>query len=250
MESNPEIYTPMGVTSENVASRFEISRTQQDAFAVKSHQKAAAAQSAGKFTDEIVPVETRVFDGKKWTDVTIRQDDGIRANTSLEGLARLRPAFSTKGTSTAGNSSQVSDGAAATVIMAREKAEALNVEILGTLRSFQVVGVDPAIMGIGPAVAIPKALEKAGLSTDDIGVFEINEAFASQAVHCVRVLGLDEEKVNPNGGAIALGHPLGCTGAKLTATLLYEMKRREARYGVVSMCIGGGMGAAAVFERA
>jgi len=250
MEDNPEIYTPMGVTSENVAKQFEISRAQQDAFAVKSHQKAAAAQAAGRFADEIIPVETRVFDGRIWNQVTVSQDDGIRPDTSMEGLGRLRPAFSTTGTSTAGNSSQVSDGAAATLIMAREKAESLNLEILGTLRSFQVVGVKPEVMGIGPAVAIPKALERAGLETGDIDVFEINEAFASQAVYCVNALGLDEQKVNPNGGAIALGHPLGCTGAKLTATLLHEMKRRNARYGVVSMCIGGGMGAAAVFERA
>jgi len=249
MAENPEIYTPMGVTSENVAQKYGVSRAEQDAFAVSSHQKAAAAIAAGKFEGEIVPVHTRVFNGKSWQDAVVAQDDGVRANTSADVLGKLRPAFSATGTSTAGNSSQMSDGAAATLVMAREKAQALNLPVLGVLRSFQVVGVDPAIMGIGPAKAIPKAVEKAGIALNDVGVFEINEAFASQAVYCVRELGIDAAKVNPNGGAIALGHPLGCTGAKLTATLLHEMARQGARYGVVSMCIGGGMGAAAVFER-
>ncbi|MEC9071540.1 MAG: acetyl-CoA C-acyltransferase, partial [Myxococcota bacterium] len=179
----------------------------------------------------------------------LEADEGVRAETSLEVLGKLRPAFAVKGTTTPGNSSQVSDGAAATVIMAREKAETLGLDSLGVLRGYAVVGVDPAVMGIGPAVAIPKAAEKAGIEVSEIDLFEINEAFASQAVYCVRELGIDPEKVNVNGGAIALGHPLGCTGAKLTATLLHEMKRRGSRYGVVSMCIGGGMGAAAVFER-
>ena len=249
MANNPEIYTPMGITSENVAKKFEVTRAEQDAFAVSSHKKAAAAIEGGKFKDEIVPVDTRVFKDGAWHDVTVDTDEGVRPDTSVEGLARLRPAFAVKGTTHAGNSSQVSDGAAATLIMARAKAEELGLTVLGSLKSYAVVGVDPAVMGIGPAKAIPAALEKAGLGIDDIDVFEINEAFASQAVYCVRDLGIDVDKVNVNGGAIALGHPLGCTGAKLTATLLHEMKRRESSYGVVSMCIGGGMGAAAVFAR-
>ncbi|RME26613.1 MAG: thiolase family protein [Deltaproteobacteria bacterium] len=248
MAERPEIYTPMGTTSENVARRFGITRQMQDEFALRSHQKAAAAIAAGRFQDEIVPVPTRVFQDGRWQDVTVEIDDGVRPDTTLEALARLRPAFAVDGTSTAGNSSQVSDGAAATLIMAREKAEELGLPVLGVLRSYQVVGVPPEIMGIGPKEAIPKAVEAAGLSLSDIGLFEINEAFASQAVYCVNELGIDLEIVNVNGGAIALGHPLGCTGAKLTATLLHEMKRRGTRFGVVSMCIGGGMGAAAVFE--
>ena len=249
MEDHPEIYTPMGITSENVAKQFGITRADQDAFAASSHVKAAAAQAAGRFDEEIVPVHTRVFGNGAWKDVTVSADDGVRADTTAAGLGKLKPAFSTTGTSTAGNSSQVSDGAAATLIMAREKAEALGLPILGVLRSFQVVGVPPEIMGIGPAKAIPAAVKKANIELSDVDLFEINEAFASQALYCVRELGIDADKVNVNGGAIALGHPLGCTGAKLTATLLHEMKRRESRYGVVSMCIGGGMGAAAVFER-
>ncbi len=249
IEERPAIYVTMGQTSENVAKRFGVTREQQDAFAVTSHQKAARAIAEGRFADEIVPVETRVFDGAAWKDVTISIDDGVRADTSVEGLARLRPVFAQNGTTTAGNASQVTDGASATLVMAREKAEELGLPILGVLRSYAVVGVDPEIMGIGPKEAIPAALDKAGVKLEDIDLFEINEAFASQAVYCARELGLDMDKVNVNGGAIALGHPLGCTGAKLTATLLHEMKRRGSRYGVVSMCIGGGMGAAAVFER-
>jgi len=249
METNPEYYTPMGVTSEIVAERFKVTREEQDELAARSHKNAAKAIAEGRFKDEIVPVETRVFKGGKWHDHVHLEDEGVRADTTPEGLAKLRPAFAAKGTSTAGNSSQVSDGAAAHVIMARETAEKLGLKWLGVLRSYAVVGVDPAIMGIGPAVAIPKALDKAGIKTEDVAVFEINEAFASQSAYCVRELGLDKDKVNVNGGAIALGHPLGCTGGKLTATLLHELKRRKAQYGVVSMCIGGGMGAAAVFER-
>jgi acetyl-CoA acyltransferase len=249
MEDRPEIYVTMGMTSENVAKRFNVSRADQDAFAVTSHDKAAKAIAEGKFTDEIVPVSTRVFNGKTWKDVTIDIDDGVRPGSTVESLGKLRPVFAKDGTTTAGNASQVTDGAAATLIMAREKADELGLPILGVLRSYKVVGVDPEIMGIGPKEAIPAAVDKAGLKIEDIDLFEINEAFASQAVYCTRELGLDMDKVNVNGGAIALGHPLGCTGAKLTATLLHEMRRRGSRYGVVSMCIGGGMGAAAVFER-
>ncbi len=249
VEVRPEVYIPMGLTSENVAERFGVSREEQDRFALSSHQKAIAAIDAGRFEEEIVPVETQVYVDGAWQDVTVTIDDGPRRDTSQEKLAQLKPVFKKGGTTTAGNSSQVSDGAAATIVLAREKAEALGLEPLGVLRSYAVVGVPPEIMGIGPAKAIPVAVEKAGLSLDDIALFEINEAFASQAVYCVRELGIDPERVNVNGGAIALGHPLGCTGAKLTATLLHEMKRRGVRYGIVSMCIGGGMGAAAVFER-
>ncbi len=249
MAERPELYSPMGITSENVASQFGVTREQQDAFAVSSHQKAARAISEGRFKEEIVPVQTRVWDGAAWQEITVDGDEGVRPDTSLEGLARLRPAFAAKGTTHAGNSSQMSDGAAATVIMSRARPAELGLGILGVLKSYAVVGVPPETMGIGPAKAIPAALEKASLSVEDIDLFEINEAFASQAVYCVRELGIDRGKVNVNGGAIALGHPLGCTGAKLTATLLHQMKRDNARYGVVSMCIGGGMGAAAVFER-
>ncbi len=247
MAERPEAYTPMGITAENVANRFEVSREVQDAFALRSHERALAAIQAGRFQDEIVPLQTKVFVDGAWKDIVFDTDEGPRAST-LEGLNKLRPAFSAKGSVTAGNSSQMSDGAAATLIAARDVAEAHGWPILGLLKSYQVAGVPPEIMGIGPRDAIPKAVEAAGLKLEDIGLFEINEAFASQAVYCVRDLGIDPDKVNVNGGAIALGHPLGCTGAKLTATLLHEMKRRGVRYGVVSMCIGGGMGAAAVFE--
>jgi len=248
MAETPGVFAPMGITSENVAKRYEVSRADQDVFALASNEKALAAIAAGRFADEIVPVKTRVWQDGKWVEKVVDADEGPRAST-MEGLAKLKPAFTTNGTSTAGNSSQTSDGAAATLIMAREKAAALGLPVLGVLRAYQVVGVDPEVMGVGPRYAIPKAVEKAGIRLEDVDLFEINEAFASQAVYCVRELGIDPARVNVNGGAIALGHPLGCTGAKLTATLLHEMKRRKARYGVVSMCIGGGMGAAAVFER-
>lgn len=231
---------PMGITSENVAEKFGVSRDKQDKFAVDSHKKAASAQASGKFKSEIVPVHLG--------DHAIDKDDGIREDASLEGLSKLRAAFKEDGTTTAGNSSQVSDGAAAVLLMKRKTAEKLGLPIKAKFVSFATAGVPPAIMGVGPAVAIPKALEKAGLGIKDVDVFEINEAFASQAVYCVEKLGIDAEKVNPNGGAIALGHPLGCTGARQIATLLPELKRRHARYGVVSMCIGTGMGAAAVIE--
>jgi len=248
MKEAPEAYTPMGLTAENVANKFEISRADQDAFSLASHEKALAAIADGKFKEEIVPLPTRVYKGGKWHDVTFDTDEGPRPGSSVASLAKLRPAFTPKGSVTAASSSQMSDGAAATILMARDKAEERGLPILGILKSYQVVGVPPEIMGVGPLYAVPKAVEAAGLTLDDIDVFEINEAFASQALYCVRELGIDADKVNPNGGAIALGHPLGATGARMTATLLHELKRRGARYGVVSMCIGGGMGAAAVFE--
>lgn len=241
---------PMGITSENVAERFGVTREKQDAFAFSSHQKASRAQRLGNFKNEIFPVTTTVMDdqGNPKT-ITVAQDEGIRPSTSMEGLAKLRPAFKENGSTTAGNASQVSDGAAAVLLATRAKAEKMRLPVLGILRSYAVVGVPPDVMGIGPAFAIPAALEKAGLSVHDVDVYEINEAFASQAVYCVEKLGIPAEKVNPNGGAVALGHPLGCTGARQVVTLLNELKRRGKRaYGVVSMCIGTGMGAAAVFE--
>jgi acetyl-CoA acyltransferase len=250
MRDRPEVYTPMGITAEHVANRFEVSRADQDTFAARSHERALAAQAAGKFTDEIVPIHTRLWVDGAWRDIVHEVDEGPRAGSTADVLGKLRPAFSTKGSVTAGNSSQISDGAAATLIASRDYAEAHGLPILGVLRSYQVVGVPPEIMGIGPAVAIPKAVAAAGLEVSDIDLFEINEAFASQAVYSVRELGVDLDRVNVNGGAIALGHPLGCTGAKLTATLLYELKRRGGRYGIVTMCIGGGQGAAGLFELA
>ena len=248
MDEQPEVYTPMGITAEHVADRFGITREDQDAFALESNKRAVAAIEAGRFDDEIVPIETRVYDGKGWRDVTVDTDEGPRADTSLEALGRLRPAFKQGGSVTAGNSSQISDGAAAALVAAREVAEAKGLPILGVLKGYSVVGVPPEIMGVGPLYAIPKVLEQTGLSIEDIDLFEVNEAFASQALYCTRELGIDPDKLNVNGGAIALGHPLGCTGARLTATLLHELRRRGGRYGVVSMCVGGGMGAAAVFE--
>uniref|UniRef100_A0A7N6BUL4 Acetyl-CoA acyltransferase 1 n=1 Tax=Anabas testudineus TaxID=64144 RepID=A0A7N6BUL4_ANATE len=241
---------PMGITSENVAERFGVSREKQDAFALSSQLKAARAQSSGLFDQEIVPVTTRVVDDAgNERQVTVSKDEGIRPGTTLEGLAKLKPAFKPDGSTTAGNASQVSDGAAAVLIGRRSAVEALGLPVLGVLRASAVVGVPPDVMGIGPAFAIPAALEQAGLTVADIDVFEINEAFASQAVYCVEKLGIPLEKVNPSGGAIALGHPLGCTGARQVVTLLNELKRRGRRgFGVVSMCIGTGMGAAAVFE--
>jgi acetyl-CoA acyltransferase len=248
MEERPETYTPMGITAENVAERYGITRADQDAFALQSNQRAVRAIAEGKFKAEILPYPTRVYRDGHWVDVVFDTDEGPRADTTLEALAKLKSPFKEGGSVTAGSSSQISDGAAAAVLMDRAKAEADGRKILGVLRSYQVVGVPPEIMGVGPRYAIPKALAAAGLTTNDIDVYEINEAFASQALWCVRELGLDPERVNPNGGAIALGHPLGCTGARLTATLLHELGRRNARYGVVSMCVGGGMGAAAVFD--
>ncbi|KAM4815105.1 3-ketoacyl-CoA thiolase, peroxisomal isoform 3-T3 [Thomomys bottae] len=241
---------PMGITSENVAERFGITREKQDAFALASQQKAARAQSQGCFRAEIVPVTTTVQDAKDGQKtITVSEDEGVRPGTTLEGLAKLKPAFKAGGSTTAGNSSQVSDGAAAVLLARRSRAEELGLPILGVLRSYAVVGVPPDIMGVGPAYAIPVALQKAGLTVNDVDIFEINEAFASQALYCVQKLGIPPEKVNPLGGAVALGHPLGCTGTRQVVTLLNELKRRGKRaYGMVSMCIGTGMGAAAVFE--
>jgi acetyl-CoA acyltransferase len=253
VETQPEYYMGMGHTAEEVARRFGITREEQDAFALRSHQRAAKAIDEGKFNEEIVPVEVT----KRWVDenhklqektFTVTQDEGVRRDTSLEALAKLKPVFHRQGTVTAGNSSQTSDGAASVLVMDREKAESEGLKPLAKFRSFAVAGVPPEIMGIGPVKAVPKALKLAGLSLKDIGVIELNEAFASQSIQVIRELGLDEEIVNINGGAIALGHPLGCTGAKLTLTAIYEMKRRGAQFGLVTMCIGGGMGAAGVFE--
>jgi acetyl-CoA acyltransferase len=251
MERMPGANTPMGITAENVANRFNISRQAQDEFAYKSQMKAKAALEKGVFKDEIVPVRAIAFgkDGSKtYKDFTV--DEMPRGDTTLEGLAKLPPAFAQGGSVTAGNSSPISDGAAACLVMSRDKANELGVKPLGIFRSFVTVGVDPEIMGIGPLPAVQKLLAKNNLKVSDIDVYEVNEAFASQAVYCTKELGLPEDRVNINGGAIALGHPLGCTGAKLTATALYELKRRGGRYAVVTMCIGGGQGAAGLFERA
>lgn len=242
----------MGITSENVATKFGVSRADQDALAASSHARAAAARAAGRFAAEIVPVRTTVKDANGDSkEVVVSEDDGIRPGVTAAQLAALKPAFKAGGTTTAGNSSQVSDGAGAVIVARRSTAARLRLPILATWRSFAAVGCDPQLMGIGPAVAIPKALSLAGLSVADISLFELNEAFASQATYCQRVLGLDPAKVNVNGGAIALGHPLGATGARCVATLLNEFTRRpDARFGVISMCIGSGMGAAAVIEKA
>ncbi|KAG4983075.1 hypothetical protein AAZX31_10G117800 [Glycine max] len=243
---------PMGITSENVAQRFGVSRKEQDQAAVESHRRAAAATAAGKFKDEIVPVTTKIVDPKTGEEksVTISVDDGIRPGTTVSDLGRLKPVFKKDGSTTAGNSSQVTDGASAVLLMKRSVALQKGLPILGVFRTFAAVGVDPAIMGVGPAAAIPVAVKAAGLELDDIDLFEINEAFASQFVYCRNKLGLDPEKINVNGGAMAIGHPLGSTGARCVATLLHEMKKRgrDCRFGVISMCIGTGMGAAAVFE--
>ncbi|WP_259424519.1 acetyl-CoA C-acetyltransferase [Bacillus velezensis] len=252
-EHAPEYYMSMGHTAEQVAETYGVSREDQDAFAVRSHQNAAKALKEGKFNDEIVPVEvslTEVGDDHKprKKQFIFSQDEGVRPGTSADVLAKLRPAFSKTGTVTAGNSSQTSDGAAAVMLMDREKASSLGLAPLVKFRSFAVGGVPPEVMGIGPIEAIPRAVKLAGLELQDIGLFELNEAFASQAIQVIRSLGIDEEKVNVNGGAIALGHPLGCTGTKLTLSLIHEMKRRNEQFGVVTMCIGGGMGAAGVFE--
>jgi len=241
--------TPMGVTSENVAAKFNISREQQDKLAVSSHEKALRAQAAGKFKDEIIPVKVTVEDAEgNEKEIVVDKDEGPREGTTMEGLAKLKAVFKKGGSTTAGNASQVSDGAAAALLMKRSKAEELGLPILGVFRGYKVAGCPPEIMGIGPAVAIPALLEDTGTTIKDIDVFEINEAFASQATYCVEKLGVPADKLNPNGGAIALGHPLGMTGARMTATLLHELKREKKKLGIVSMCIGTGMGAAALYE--
>jgi acetyl-CoA acyltransferase len=248
----PEAYSTMGITAENLVQHYQISREEQDAFAVRSHQRALDAIEKGRFAEEIVPItvkETHYLDGKLLSIETVFQvDEGPRLDTSLEALAKLSPVFRVGGTVTAGNSSQMSDGAAATVVMSKRMVDELGVQPLGRLLGYAVAGVPPEIMGIGPIEAVPKVLKQVGLTLEDIGLIELNEAFAVQSLAVIRKLGLNEDIVNVNGGAIALGHPLGCSGAKLTATLLHEMKRRGIRYGLVTMCVGGGMGAAGVFE--
>ncbi|TGE36404.1 acetyl-CoA C-acyltransferase [Desulfosporosinus fructosivorans] len=246
IENCPEVYLSMGITAENVARKYEVTREQQDSFAVASHQKAWAAQSSGRFDDEIVPVLLPSWGkpGERW----FSKDEGIRPETTLESLAKLRPVFLNGGMVTAGNSSQTSDGAAITLLMSEQKVKELGLKPLAVWRGFAVAGVEPELMGIGPIKAIPKVLQQVGLTLDQIDLFELNEAFASQSLAIIKTLGIDPAKVNPNGGAIAFGHPLGCTGAKLTATLLHEMTKRKLKYGMVTMCIGGGMGAAGVYE--
>ena len=253
MDHYPDAYLSMGLTAENLARKYEIARQQADEFSLRSHQRAVAAIAACRFKDEIAPLEVVEvsLNGKNKPDkrtVTFAVDEGPRKDTSLEALAKLKPAFHAHGTVTAGNSSQMSDGAAAAVVMSGEKAQARGLRHLARFVSYATAGTLPEEMGVGPVYAIPKALKLAGLKLADIEVIELNEAFAAQALSVMKVAGLDPEKTNVNGGAIALGHPLGCTGAKLTATLINEMKRRKARYGMVTMCVGGGMGAAGIFE--
>lgn len=252
IDADPDVYVGMGITAENVAERYHISREDQDAFSYRSHHRAIAAIQAGRFEDEIIPLPvtaTLYANGDTVTRETVfRVDEGPREDTSLEALARLKPAFKLGGTVTAGNASQMSDGAAASVVMSDRMVKASGAKPIARLAGYAVAGVAPEVMGIGPIEAIPKALKQAGLKLSDIGLFELNEAFASQVLAIVRTLGIDEAIVNVNGGAIALGHPLGCTGAKLTASLLHEMQRRQVRYGICTMCIGGGMGAAGIFE--
>lgn len=252
MTSYPEVYMNMGLTAEMVAARYGISREDQDAFALESHRRAAAAATAGRFAEEIVPVEVRIT---HWSQgrprhetVLCNADEGIRPDTSMEALAALKPAFKRQGTVTAGNSSQVSDGSAAVVVMSAERAQALGLQPKAIYRSFAVAGVDPEIMGIGPVEAVPKALKQAGIALHQVDLIELNEAFASQALQVIRHLELDPTIVNVNGGAIALGHPLGCTGARQTVTIMNEAARRGSKYGLITMCVGGGMGAAGVLE--
>jgi acetyl-CoA acyltransferase len=249
VEHWPEVYMNMGLTAERMQKKYGVSREDSDAFALRSHQNAVRAQQAGHFTEEIVPVELETVTPGHVEKSVFQTDEGPRADTSLEALSKLKPVFHAGGTVTAGNSSQTSDGAAAALVMSERRAHALGLKPKARFVSFATAGVPPEIMGIGPVVAIPKALALAGLKLDDIGVIELNEAFAVQALAVIRRAGLDAERVNVNGGAIALGHPLGCTGAKLTASIVREMQRRGSRYGMVTMCVGGGQGAAGVFER-
>jgi acetyl-CoA acyltransferase len=248
----PHYYTNMGLTAENVALKYEITREQMDEFSFKSNVKAAKAVDSGLFDPELIPIDVEVseyVDGKSVKkSFTVKRDEGPRADTTVEALAKLKPAFKEGGTVTAGNSSQMSDGASAVMVMSAEKAHELGLKPLARFVSFAVGGVAPELMGIGPIAAIPKALQVAGLSLNDIDLIELNEAFAAQGLAVMKVLGIDPDRVNVNGGAIALGHPLGCTGSKLTTQLIYEMGRRKSKYGMVTMCIGGGMGAAAIFE--
>ncbi|MBN8472263.1 thiolase family protein [Corallococcus exiguus] len=251
MQKLPEVYTSMGATAENIASRYNVTREDADKFAAESQRRAATAREQGKFKEEIFPVTTTMFDEDgTQKQVTVTVDTILRPETTVEGLSKLRPAFNAKGVVTAGNASPLTDGAAAAVVMSEEKAKELNVKPLGYFVDYVVAGVPPEIMGVGPVPAIRKLLERNKLKVEDISVFELNEAFAAQALHCIRELGIPQDKVNPNGGAIALGHPLGVSGARMVATILRELKRRDGRYGVVSMCIGGGMGAAALVELA
>ena len=247
-ENYPGLYLGMGLTAENVAEEFNISREDQDEFGYRSHMRAIAAQDAGKFDQELVPLEVEVVTPGSTKAIIFDADEGPRRGTTLEVMAKLKPAFKQNGTVTAGNSSQMSDGAAAVMVMEREKAEALGLTPLVRFLCFAVAGVRPEVMGIGPVEAVPKVLKLTGLNLSDMDVIELNEAFASQSLAVIRELGLDMDKTNVNGGAIALGHPLGCTGAKLTVQIIHEMLRKGHRYGLVTMCIGGGMGAAGVFE--
>jgi acetyl-CoA acyltransferase len=252
VENHPGAYLSMGLTAERLAERFHITREEADNFSLRSHQKALAAIAAGNFENETVPVPvsftTPNGSKPKRAEIIFKTDEGPRADTTLDALAALRPAFHVKGTVTAGNSSQMSDGAAAAVVMSADRAKQLGIQPLARYVAFATAGYKPEEMGLGPVFAIPKALKLAGLKLEDIVVFELNEAFAAQSLAVIKEAGLDPDRINPNGGAIALGHPLGCTGAKLTATLLRELQRRKARYGMVTMCVGGGMGAAGIFE--
>lgn len=250
----PAAYMGMGHTAEQVATRFNISREDQDAFALRSHERAAKAIAAGKFVDEIVPVHVKHTTIGANNELIVREsvfqtDEGVRPDTSLTALAKLRPVFNVRGTVTAGNASQMSDGAAAVLVMSADRAAELGLHPIGVFRSFAVAGVDPDVMGIGPVAAVPKALKLAGLTMSDLDLIELNEAFASQALHVIRALDMDIERVNVNGGAIAVGHPMGCTGARLTVSILNELARQNGRFGLVTMCVGGGMGAAGIFER-
>jgi acetyl-CoA acyltransferase len=254
VEHYPDFYLNMGLATENVARKYEVTREEQDAFALRSHQRAAVAIKEGRFKDETVPLSVTVEEldakGKKQRrEITFDTDEGVRFDSTAEGLAKLKPAFHVKGTITAGNASQMSDGAAAAVVMSADRAKQLGVKPMARFVAYATAGCPPEEMGIGPVYAIPKALKLAGLKLEDIDLFELNEAFAAQSLAVIKTLGLDPERVNVNGGAIALGHPLGCTGAKLTASILRELERRNGRYGMVTMCVGGGMGAAGIFER-
>jgi acetyl-CoA acyltransferase len=253
VETWPDFYLNMGLTAENLAKKYSISREEADAFSLRSHQKATDAIAAGRFKDEVVPLQVKTVEldakGKRVVKESVFDtDEGPRSDTSMEALGKLRPAFHARGSVTAGNSSQTSDGGAAAVVMSSDRAKELGLKPIARFVAYATAGVSPDVMGIGPVFAIPKALKIAGLKLEDIDLIKLNEAFAAQALSVIKELGIDQDKVNVNGGAIALGHPLGCTGAKLTATILSEMRRRSARYGMVTMCVGGGMGAAGIFE--